>query len=1247
MDEETAELQRQAEALASERGLNYNDLRDRFADDEIIEAFGVPATSPTVPATSPTVPDAVVIAQDEPAPAPVRETPAAQAQRILQENRPDLDYATLLERGYSDDEIIEAFRPGPTVAAARTRASSERLAADINAFRRMGRSAEEIARYAADLTQDATGLSYEDYARRRLSDDDIIALLYDDESVVQLRNPFLSSVARFATKTAPMAAGVYGGAQIGAAVGGPYAPVTSLLGAVIGGISTIGAGEVVEEAVFGREVPVVPGQEYAARMGRFVGETLPFAFLPHVAATRYTTPELAMLQYRSRQSSEVAALNPRITPWDSYMLSAAFRPRSLVGADTSATLVGGLAAAGAQQTFSPGDPESIVPDLVGAGVGALTPVRHVNAAVGNAWETAVRAFSNVTSSAETRALDLLADIVGRMYEESGRDPAATLTRLMETPLTDLAEQFGVDLGPVRTIVRAGDDPVIRDLFATFQNVSANLGPTRARGRQAELVQNLEGLVKISRIMASTGDPELVRTAAILQQESFAAALQLNYDAHLAAAARTAENILQRDPLARQQASVVIANAIDSAIDAARLQRDKLYGLVDNNTPSPNGFTNFAARAEEIIASTAEVRHLDAFQPKAEALRRTLNDLYEQQASGEEITVGQMRSIRSTMLNNMRAAGAGLNKDPAAERFWGQLSEAVMDDLLFRADEVFAGTDPTILNMLSANDRALLEANQFNVAFYDVFGRAFPEEILRETMAGGRRVPPELVAKQVMQGSGDATDIRYRQLDDAVEFVAARYPDAERAQITENNLKTLRSQQDTLLRLMASRTVDLSDPQNPRVNVEALQDLMRADNPNGFGPALERFPELKTDLQNAITAETLLVGAIQENAERVAARESQQWLTTLLKVDAGEAIGVAIGSPGASRPYDVDAGGFTGARNLGEIINIAKRSENPELALRGVVDTVLDRGMMYAGGGSGEINFGEFRRFLTESLGGKTESTLGVLRREGAITPEQDINIRTLLREAEIVENALRGSRPDSEVAEALRTVAPVNMVLIGRFLGAREGARLQKLAGMNTIQIPGYFARIGGQIASRIPASRKLDVFTRFMDDSEFAKIVLGRVVERADARMTVAQQRSMDRVLNNFQNYLTRTGLISSAPLVTGEAGRLDFDATLPFGAAQAATLDPAVLEQYLQSLQQTAPAPATPAAAPQPAPATLPAGAPPPAAPAAAPTAPRAGGQQGRASYAALFPNDPISPIMQQREIAQGIGSLMGGPR
>jgi hypothetical protein len=152
----------------------------------------------------------------------------------------------------------------------------------------------------------------------------------------------------------------------------------------------------------------------------------------------------------------------------------------------------------------------------------------------------------------------------------------------------------------------------------------------------------------------------------------------------------------------------------------------------------------------------------------------------------------------------------------------------------------------------------------------------------------------------------------------------------------------------------------------------------------------------------------------------------------------------------------------------------------------------------------------------------------------------------------------------------------------------------------------------------------------------------MGALLERG-VNQSARRRATIDRRINAF---LVNAGLQPAQSEVEETVENTRF--RLPIvGAAEAATPDIAELEAYLQSVQPPAPAPATPAAAPQPTPAIPSAGAPPPAAlPAGPPPAPRAGGPSG-ASYSALFPNDPISPMLQQREIQQGIGSLMQGPR
>jgi arginine/ornithine N-succinyltransferase beta subunit len=77
----------------------------------------------------------------------------------LQEQRPDLNYSVLRAQGYTDQQMIDAFRPGPTVAAAE-RAGADKLKVDYNALLRIVRRGsageEDIARYAAETMSPVT-----------------------------------------------------------------------------------------------------------------------------------------------------------------------------------------------------------------------------------------------------------------------------------------------------------------------------------------------------------------------------------------------------------------------------------------------------------------------------------------------------------------------------------------------------------------------------------------------------------------------------------------------------------------------------------------------------------------------------------------------------------------------------------------------------------------------------------------------------------------------------------------------------------------------------------------------------------------------------------------------------------------------------------------------------------------------------------------------------------------------------------
>jgi hypothetical protein len=94
---------------------------------------------------------------------------------------------------------------------------------------------------------------------------------------------------------------------------------------------------------------------------------------------------------------------------------------------------------------------------------------------------------------------------------------------------------------------------------------------------------------------------------------------------------------------------------------------------------------------------------------------------------------------------------------------------------------------------------------------------------------------------------------------------------------------LRSNQETLLRLIASR---VTNPATGEINLTALRNLIRPDNPNGIAQALDRFEGLRLDLQNAETAQLALQGAREGATE---AARAQDWL--------GQSLGGPPGSVG--------------------------------------------------------------------------------------------------------------------------------------------------------------------------------------------------------------------------------------------------------------------------------------------------------------------------------------------------------------
>ena len=1188
-----------------------------------------------------------------------------------------------------------------------------------------GRSAKEIADYMADML----GFDPENLRRPQaqggegLSNDQIIAVLGDPESVKLA--PFgggVENVARGFVRGIPSVLAGAGAAALTA----PSGPIISGGAGMAAGAAAMPMGQRLEETVFGPRVPLVPGQQFAGKVGDIVGAGIPFLFAPYAFTRGMNPQQLSVLANRTGRD---------LTPGQSIAVQAVTRPKQAISSEALALTSSGFAGAAAANAFPGNDLAQMSAELAG---GVLTPSQTMTDLVARAFGPAVRAGTAIVTrdpsrlsrrvvlrgpEGEERLLNLsnsvdraaaatlrqagweqlpvsdptgispvmrmrsenaLTRLVANIARDFQENPAVTAEKLLRARNSDrgfreIAAEYGISPEQLPQKLPVGamvDSPSLRAIYATIQNSSEALGPTRARARSQELVRGFEGIENLVRIMAQTGDPQDFADAMRLQRELNETALNQMIDVNLARVTNAVSGFRQTDPEASQRASVAIANALKESLTLARRQENMLWNEVDRSQPleltntletarkimSDLGISTEAGQMDLSRVASAPLRNmlevidqasrrpdavsaLDESNPMAALEQMLRQEAVEFMGEGaEEAVVPTVRNalvLKRNLFDRMLAASSSANPDFGNARYYGRLYDSLMEDLGVSAESVAARAGS---EEISANELALAKANSFSRALNDVFTRSFAGDALRRDPVGGYRIPPELLGKEVLSGRGDHTAVAMRDLVNSVDFVLSRVDlTPEEAAQASSRADTLRANQETLLKIIASRTID---PTTGEINLRNLQTLIRPDNPSGIAAALKRFPNLEQDLLTAETAQAVLKGAREdllksdrsrgvETSEELA---SQQFFQSILGMPPAAAIRSAIGEP-QDRPADA-------AAKLRGLIRLANQNggQFADVARAGLLDTVLDQALVFSGSNTKNFNFEAMRDYLFKPLGrdrGESNSVAGILREQGLLSDRQLADLNILLRQGRTIQQALDTSGTDTELRAALQDVSPLTLSMVGRFIGAAEGARIQRAMGRGgTIQIPGYFANLGARAFERIPTTSLQDTLVRFLDDEKFAEIILRRAADLPDLRGTRGI-RAAQRLARDFQAALLRNGLIV---LGAGESERVQRDG-FPLGMpmVSSAPIDTAPLEAYLQSVQSPPPAPAMPAPPLRPTPA---AGAPSPAAaPAAPPAAPRAGG--ARASYSALFPGDTISPLVQQRERDQGIGSLMSGPR
>jgi hypothetical protein len=797
--------------------------------------------------------------------------------------------------------------------------------------------------------------------------------------------------------------------------------------------------------------------------------------------------------------------------------------------------------------------------------------------------------------------------VGRGGPEGRSQAGQIILDMNQQVLTEARDQERALYNAVSKSEPAGVEKIVSE-FDTIQGELLPESPfptlitrfvNRVAGRDGEDVAD-----------AFTSDIERIE-AGIVKKTDSAAALKAQFDekAQLSPEARDAYEGQFGDLDARiaerksQGAFVDFTDMIDELARAAATYREK--GAGDLGVGS-----NLDATTRKRVAGLMEtkLRELQAEQAASE-LRYDKNLVTREKgiaiadAEDGELpggTVGDLSNFRSEMLRFSRDARAAGNFRDA--NFYGRMAEAALDDLGLAADPAFTGT------ALTPNQQALKNAHTFSRALNDVFTRAYAGEIMGKTRTGKSRIPPELLADDLLGGGANATNLKLNELENAVMFLQRQTGQDPNV---EDRIDTFRNLSQQILRSDVQRFVNAD---TGRVNMVGLQGWLR-DNEQ----VMRKFPVLKSDLEDAVTAEKLLRDAIDLNK-----KETGQLNAAQKSFNDQLAFAYFLGSD--EKPGNLVGKVINGrnpAKDLNATIRFAK--QGGENVVEGLKDSLLDWAFVKAGGANGPINFAQMKSALFSPMARKQPSIMTVLRQQKVISDTEATNLLKVLNEMESVESIIKSQDvlPRRDRPQDIPSAAyDLTVRLLGSAIGRGAG---QQITGRQAgIVEAGAGVRFARNLFEDMPTTYFNDMLKLAVQEPKMMAVLLDQ------PRNTNQKIRYNDQL----------KGFLVGAGLIPTDEQREDVRGFIPSVQPLSAAEMPSdqELQEYLsRSRPAPAPAPAAPTAAQA------------PAAPAPTTVIPPSGAGPSpntRASYSALFPGDVVSPLINQRQ-QSGIASLMAPTR
>ena len=909
----------------------------------------------------------------------------------------------------------------------------------------------------------------------------------------------------------------------------------------------------------------------------------------------------------------------------------------------------------------------------------------------------------VRRSRETKAANFLA----QTYEKALADPKADTFKL----LIDDLERLIKDDPEMATVLSPGqltNDPVL----LMNEAIRRRADPALAIEQREAVQKANESLATYIATIRQTGNPELLRKAAQLEEEALSKQITQLLETYLVPAATAAEKISvvraggKSSLEIKTEQGQVLQDAVAAAMNEAKKVRSKLYDEVDKKvlvSTTPLLDSAEKLRSEFLLSPGAELpsvinRNLKIFgmQEPTEAVKKELQDVTSQiktlenrkakigtqfknlgekdpdafdefdllvdtkTAASSASYARKLANVESaldsdlpqrTRNNVVKLAELARNSDdvdvnlqaarqkleslqatqPTDANPQAQLGEllafrndirkmlrdsqkGVVQDVSYAQLSVLdEGATNAIRGAIAEaikdpNMQALSKAEAYNRAYHDTFTRTFLGDLNAKDARGRTILAENAMDKLFVTNTGT----RFRNAVDTIEGLQFEgVEDASLVGSVEGAIDLFL--RNNLADKAKERVVDLGGGKTQTIfqlDQKAIDDF-RTQNADLL-QKIDPTGQLLDDLSSLEKAQVRLDAAVSTTSERAKKHAREAVLGKFLKADSAEATIMRVIE--GKEPV-------SGLRAIVRKINAPTTNPAQQQDLRDALySVVISAATRHAGeiaNGKRRINFEKLDDFLFNT-GAKRESVslldypenapsiMSILKSSGGVPFEQADDLKKFLARGTAIQKSIEKG------PEAFLDLKENDLMkdFVARFAGAQIVSEVAKTMGLSpTIQTTGAGAQFAKNAFINLPAGHVNDILVNISKPGKAKELV--RILKQAQTKKEQADGNLLQRGLQRIARSLI------GSPSYLQSLGFRD------------ALLMDTMGELPEEEITPVAP-PAPPIAAPQPAVLTpdVMGQAAPPAAPA----------QGLRQRYAALYPDDPISPLIE----SQGIGTL-----